>query len=135
MGFWPQLIASGAAIGVIVAVVAWAKIAREWRPLDAESAAALFRYEFDCDRISELWLSADGEAAVAHAGAWALVAWRVGDGWRLRKVAFARLSAARAQGGRVRLRLDDPATPPISFTVGEGAWPPALWTAAPPAAE
>ena len=122
-----QLAGSAVAVTALVGVVAWAKIARPAAPLTRESAAELFDDEFGSDRISELWLAPDGLAAVAHAGDSALVAWRAGDGYRLRKVAFSHLAAAKTASGRVRLKLDDPATPPLSFSVPQGAWPPGLW--------
>ena len=130
MEFWVQLAGSAVAVAGLVGVVAWAKIARPAEPLDADSATALFAEEFGCDRPSEVWLAPDGLSAVAHAGDFALVAWRAGDGYRLRKVAFSHLAAAKTASGRVHLKLDDPATPPLSFSVPEGAWPPGLWTAA-----
>ena len=130
MAFVLQLLGSAVAVALIVGLVAWAKIGRPAPALDAGSVTALLIEEFGDVRISELWIAPDGLAAVAHAGDTALVAWRAGDGYRLRKIAFSHLAAARTGSGRVRLKLNDPATPPLSFTVPEGAWPPALWTAA-----
>lgn len=129
MSFWIQLAGSAVAVAALVGVVAWAKIARPAPLLDADSATALFSEEFGCDRPGEVWLAPDGLCAVGHAGDFALVAWRAGDGYRLRKVAFSHLAAAKTAGGRVQLRLDDPATPPLSFSVSQGAWPPGLWAA------
>lgn len=130
MSFVLQLLGSGIAVAALVGLVAWARIARPAPPLDPESATALFAQEYGCDRLSELWIAPDGASAVGHAGDSALVAWRAGDGYRLRRVAFDHLTASKTAGGRVRLKLDDPATPTLSFTVASGAWPPALWTAA-----
>ena len=85
MEFWVQLAGSAVAVAALVGVVAWANIARPAPPLDADSATALFAEEFGCDRPSEVWLAPDGLSAVAHAGDCALVAWRAGDGYRLRE--------------------------------------------------
>ena len=130
MEFVIQLLGSAVAVAALVGLVAWAKIVRDAPPLDETRARALFAEEWPELAVSEVWIAADGQAALGHAGSLALVAWRAGDGYRWRQAPFATLSAGRTKAGKVRLRLNDVATPPLSFVAPEGDWPPGLWTAA-----
>jgi hypothetical protein len=125
-----QLIGSAVAVAALVAFVAWAKIARPAPPLDPARARALFADE--CDRpVSDLWLSADGAVAVGRAQTDALVAWRVGDGYAVRRAPLAVLRRARIDGAAAVVSLDDAATGPVRIATGPGPWPPAGWTDAP----
>lgn len=130
MAFVIQFLGSLVAVAALVGLVAWARIAREAPLLDETRARALFAEEWPELSISEVWIAPDGQAALGHAGALALVAWRAGDGYRWRAAPFAALSAFETRSGKVRLKLNDVATPPLAFAVPQGDWPPGLWTAA-----
>ena len=67
--FLIQFAASGAAITLLVALAAWARIARPCAPLDESRAGELLAQEFPGRRIDALWLAADGAGALARSGA------------------------------------------------------------------
>lgn len=117
-----QLLGSAAAVSVLVAIAAWARIPRATPPLEAEGARALLAVEFPDDRIDALWIAADGAGLVARSGDRALVAWRKGDGYVARDLAWSAALAARAAKGVLVLRTADGAA---RLALKDGAaWPP-----------
>ncbi len=119
------LIGSAVAVAMMVAVAAWARIARPAPALDEASARAMLADEFPDDAPDQLWLAADGCGVVARAGARALVLFRLGDSWVARTLAWEDAVKAPVRGGKVRLRLRDPAAPVAALTVsGVNPWPP-----------
>ena len=126
-GFVIQTLVSAAAIAGLVALAAWARIAAPRAPLDLASARALIAEEFPAARIEGVWVAADGRAALARAGGQALVVFLRGDDYVARAVAWSEASAARVEGGAVRLAFRDIAAPTARLMLGAGAvWPPAL---------
>ncbi|TCS15030.1 hypothetical protein [Caulobacter sp. BK020] len=117
-----QLAGSAAAVGLLVALSAWARIARPTPPLDAEAARALLAVEFPDDRVDVLWIAADGAGLVARSGERALVAWRKGDGYVARDLPWAAALDAKSANKVVRLETAD-GVARLALKDGE-AWPP-----------
>jgi hypothetical protein len=117
-----QLAGSAVAVSLLVALAAWARIARPTPPLDVEAARALLAVEFPDDPVEALWIAADGGGLVARSGERALVAWRKGDGYVARDLPWAAALAAGPARGVVVLRTADGVA---RLAVEEGqAWPP-----------
>ena len=127
LAFLLQTFASLIAILLLVALAAWARIARPTPALDETSALALIADEFPDLAPGPVWVAADGSAAAARAGEEALVVYRAGDGYVARSLPWARFMAGEAVGGVVALRLADIAAPRLRLKLGEsGEWPPAV---------
>jgi len=120
--FFVQLALSAAAVGVLVAVAAWAKIAKPVGPLDEHKARQLLAQEFPGRTVDAVWIASDGCGAMAKSGGLALVICRVGDGFALRQIPWPQAVAATFRNGRLKINLDDVAAPAavIAFSV----WPP-----------
>ena len=117
-----QLLGSAVAVGLLVALAAWARIARSTPSLDAEAARVLLAVEFPDDRIDVLWIAADGAGLVARSGARGLVAWRKGDGYVARDLPFSLAMAPTGAGGVLRLKTGDGVA---RLALKDGAaWPP-----------
>ncbi|MBI1199478.1 MAG: hypothetical protein GC203_16575 [Phenylobacterium sp.] len=121
-GFFVQLGASAAAVGALVALAAWAKIARPVSPLDEHKAREMLAEEFPGRRIDAVWVASDGAGALARSGGLALVLCRVGDGFAARQIPWAQAIAASFRDGRLRLNLADVAAP--TAVIALPAWPP-----------
>lgn len=116
-----QLLGSAVAVSLLVAVAAWARVARPTPPLDAEGARALLAVEFPDERIDALWIADDGAGLLARSGDQALVLWRKGDGYVARETAWATALAATVDKGRLKLKIGDGAP---RLAVKDGVWPP-----------
>lgn len=101
-----------AAIGVLIWLPAWAAIAVPRPPLGAAAARPLIAEEFQDARPGGVWVAADGQAAIARAGAPALVVYLRGDDYVARPLAWRDLAAAQARDGAVSLAFHDVAPPP-----------------------
>ena len=117
-----QLAASGAAVAILVAVAAWANIARSAPPLDETAAQRLLALEFPGREPERIWVAVDGLGALAKCGAMALVLCRLGDGYVARHIPWAQALAASFHGGRLTIDLSDVAAP--SAVIALPAWPP-----------
>jgi HAMP domain-containing protein len=120
--FLIQTGASLVAIGLMVVLAAWAKIARPQAPLTEARARELLAEDYPDHVMEAVWLSADGAGALAKAGAQALVLTRLGDGWSARQMPWARAAATPLHDGKVSLRLNDVAAPRAVLALD--AWPP-----------
>lgn len=119
------LIGSALAVAMMVAVAAWARIARPAPPLDEASARAMLAAEFPDHAPDLLWIAADGCGVIARDDARALVLFRLGDSWVARTLAWEDAIKAPVRGGKLRLRLRDPAAPLATLAVsGVNPWPP-----------
>ena len=117
-----QLLGSAVAVSLLIAIAAWARIPRPTPPLDADGARALLAVEFPDERIDALWIAADGAGLVARSGERALVAWRKGDGYVARDLAWSAALAAKADKGVLKLKTADGAP---RLTLKDAAvWPP-----------
>lgn len=116
-----QLLGSAVAVSLLVAIAAWARIARPTPPLDAEGARAQLAVEYPDDRVDGLWVAGDGAGVIARSGDRALVLWRKGDGYVARDLAWTSAASAKVENGRLRLKLADGA-PRLAFA--DGTWPP-----------
>jgi hypothetical protein len=120
--FFIQLAASGAAVAAMVALAAWANIARPALPLDDARARRQLAEEFPGRPIEGLWIAVDGLGAVARSGAMALVLCRLGDGYVARQIPWAQALAASSKDGRISVDLADVAAP--KAVIALEAWPP-----------
>ena len=109
--FFVQLAASAAAVGVLVGIAAWAKIAKPVGPLDEHKARALLAEEFPTRTVEAVWIASDGCGALAKSNGLALVICRVGDGFALRQIPWPQAVAATFKDGKLRVNLDDVAAP------------------------
>ncbi|MBO9547464.1 MAG: hypothetical protein J7528_23455 [Caulobacter sp.] len=116
-----QLLGSAVAVSLLVALAAWARIPRPTPPLDADGARTLLAMEFPDDRVDALWIAADGAGLVARSGDRALIAWRKGDGYVARDLAFGAALAAKADNGFLTIKTADGAP---RLALNDGPWPP-----------
>ena len=120
--FLIQLIGSAVAVTAMVAIAAWARIARPLPPLAEAAARALLAEEFPGRAVEALWLAGDGKGALARSGEQALVLCRMGDGYLARQLAWSAARAARFEAGRLTLDLHDVGAPKAEIVLE--AWPP-----------
>ncbi|WP_374570037.1 hypothetical protein [Phenylobacterium sp.] len=121
-GFLIQFAASALAVGALVLLVAWARIARPTPPLDEARARALIAEEFPDRPIGQVWVASDGAGALARSGAAALVICRVGDGYAARHIPWAQALSSSLRDGRLRIELGEMAAPRAELALD--AWPP-----------
>ena len=117
-----QIAASAAAVGVLVAAAAWAKIAKPKSPLNEAQARALLAQEFPGRRLDGVWVAIDGRGVLAKSGAMALVLCAHGEGFVGRQVPWAQALAASFRNGRVCIDLSDIGAPKAEFYMQ--SWPP-----------
>ncbi|THD82694.1 MAG: hypothetical protein E7812_01045 [Phenylobacterium sp.] len=120
--FLIQVAVSALAVAAMVALAAWAKIARPQAPLDEARARALFAEDFPERTIEAVWVATDGTGALARSGAEALVLSRLGDGYTTRQIPWAEAAAAALRDGRITLKIADVAAP--RAVIALDAWPP-----------
>jgi hypothetical protein len=120
--FAVQLAGSGVAVALLVALSAWARIARPSPPLTEGRARALLGEDFPGRTISNLWIAIDGAGALGRSGASALVLWRAGDGYVSRNIPWAQALSASFKDGRLTLDMDDQEAPQAHLAFD--AWPP-----------
>jgi hypothetical protein len=120
--FLAQLAASGVAVGVLVGLAAWAKIARPRGPLDEAKVRTLLQDEFPGRELEAVWVGADGKGAVAKSGAAALVLCAVGDGFVARIIPWAQALSAGVRNGHICIDLSDVSAPRATIAIAE--WPP-----------
>jgi hypothetical protein len=113
---------SAVAVGVMVAVAAWARIARPSGPLDEARARQLLALEFPGRTIDGLWIAADGAGALARSQGLALVICAVGDGFAARQLPWAQAISSSFRDGRLCIDLSDVAAP--KAVLAFAAWPP-----------
>ncbi|CAN5629085.1 hypothetical protein BH10PSE5_BH10PSE5_11900 [soil metagenome] len=118
-----QFAGSFAAVALLVALAAWAKIAKPMSPLSDARARALFADEFPGKVLDGLWVANDGRGALARSGASALVLCEVGDGYAARHIPWAQAVAASFRDGVLKLDLADVAAPRARLAFD--SWPPA----------
>ncbi len=121
-GFFIQLALSAAAVGVLVLVAAWAKIARPVGPLDEHRARAILAEEFPTRTITGIWIASDGCGALARSGGLALVLCRVGDGFAARQIPWGQAVSATFKDGKLSIDLSDIAAP--RAVIALPSWPP-----------
>lgn len=117
-----QFALSAAAVGGLVALAAWAKIARPVGPLDEARARAMLAEEFPGRTLDAVWIASDGAGALAKSGGMALVICRFGDGFTARQIPWAQAIAASFRNGRLSVDLADVAAPRATLSLP--AWPP-----------
>lgn len=121
-GFFVQLALSAAAVGVLVGIAAWARIARPAGPLDEQKARSLFEFEFPGRKLDAVWVASDGAGALARSGGLALVICQVGDGFAARQIPWAQAISASFRDGKLRVDLADVAAPRAILSLP--SWPP-----------
>lgn len=120
--FFIQLAASAAAVGALIALAAWAKIAKPVAPLDEYKARAMLAEEFPGRTVEAVWIASDGCGALAKSGALALVICRVGDGFAARQIPWGQALSATFKNGRLSVNLGDIAAP--TAVISLPSWPP-----------
>ena len=120
--FWIRFAVSFAAIGLMIALAAWAKIARPQPALTPEQARKLIVLDFPTAEPRPIWIADDGHGAIARIGDQALLLFAVGDSYVTRSVAWSSLSGAQTKAGQVQLNLHEFDAPVAQFAVS-GAWP------------
>lgn len=123
--FWTQFAISFAAIGLMIALAAWARIARPQPALTPDQARKLMALDFPSFDLASVWIADDGHGAIARKGDQALLLFAVGDSYVTRILACSALSAAVVKDGQVRLNLNEFDAPMAQFAVS-GAWPPSV---------
>lgn len=122
-GFALQFAASFAAVAVLVALAAWAKIAKPMPPLNDKRARELLAQEFPGRPLDRIWVAVDGRGALAKSGAAALILAEVGDHYVARHIPWTQAVAASFRDGVVKLDLSDVAAPQVRLALQ--SWPPA----------
>ena len=122
-GFAIQFAGSFAAVALLVALAAWAKIAKPMSPLSEARARVLFADEFPGKALDGLWVTSDGRGALARSGASALVLCEVGDGYAARHIPWAQAVAASFRDGVLKLDLADVSAQRARLAFD--SWPPA----------
>ncbi len=117
-----QLALSAAAVGLLIGLAAWAKIAKPVGPLDEQKARDLLAEEFPGRKVDAVWISTDGCGALAKSGGLALVICRVGDGFAARQIPWPQAVQATFKNGRLNVDLSDIAAP--MATISLPSWPP-----------
>lgn len=120
--FFIQLASSAAAVGALIALAAWAKIAKPVAPLDEYKARAMLAEEFPGRTVEAVWIAADGCGALAKSGALALVICRVGDGFAARQIPWGQAVSATFKNGKLSVNLGDIAAP--TAVISLPSWPP-----------
>ena len=120
--FFVQMALSAAAVGLLVAIAAWAKIAQPVGPLDEHKARALLAQEFPTRTVEAVWIASDGCGALAKSNGLALVICRVGDGFALRQIPWPQAVAATFKDGKLSIDLRDVAAP--TAVIALPSWPP-----------
>jgi hypothetical protein len=118
-----QTAGSAAAVGVLIAIAAWAKIAKPAPPLNEARARALLQDEFPGRQVDRLWVANDGRGALARSGASALILCEVGDGYVARHIPWAQALSSTFRDGVLKLDLGDVAAPRARLAFDN--WPPA----------
>ena len=114
------------AILLLVALAAWARIARPTPPLDESAIAELLAFEAPGAPIDSLWLAADRRGAIVRSSDKAILITLAGDGYVTRLMPWSEAVKAAPTGSILTLRLADVGAPKASFALGDGAaWPPA----------
>jgi len=109
----------------MIALAAWAKIARPQPALTPDQARKLISLDFPTLDLDLVWIADDGRGAIARSGDQALLLFAVGDSYATRCVGWRTLSQAEAKAGQVRLDLHEFEAPMAKFAVS-GAWPPSV---------
>jgi hypothetical protein len=117
-----QFALSGAAVAVLVGLVAWAKIARPACPLDEHRVRTLLAEEFPGRAIDAVWIASDGAGAMAKSGGLALVLCQVGDGFAARQIPWGQAVSATFRNGRLSVDLSDISAPRAIISLP--SWPP-----------
>ncbi|HEY9218923.1 MAG TPA: hypothetical protein VIO94_12795 [Phenylobacterium sp.] len=120
-GFLIQFAGSVAAVGALVAISAWARIAKPNGPLTPERARELLMLEF-ARTVDAIWVSSDGRGAIGRSGVLALVIYQVGDSYVTRHMPWASALASTLKDGRLRLELREIGAP--AAVLAMDAWPP-----------
>ena len=122
---------SGLAIALLVALAAWARIARPTPELDETAVRDILAFEFPGVRAGGIWISEDGRGAVVRAGDEALIVYRIGDGYVARSAPWATLADSIPKNGAIDLRLADVGAPRARLRLPDGGvWPPTFEAAA-----
>ena len=122
--FLLQTAASGVAVLVLAGLAAWARLSKAMPALDEVTAGRLMSEEFPGRPLEQVWISDDGQSAVAKSRTAAMILFASGDGFVARDLPWTDMTASTVLNGRVLVRLHDFAAP--KATLAFAAWPPNL---------
>ena len=129
--FLLQTAASLVAILLLVALAAWARIARPTPALDGAAITDLLAFEAPGAPIDSIWIAGDRRGAIVRSADQAILITLAGDGYVTRSMPWSEAAKAAPSGGVLTLRLADVGAPRACFAVGDEAiWPPTLNAAA-----
>jgi hypothetical protein len=111
-----------AIVGVIMALVAWAKIPRPTPELDEAEVKRRLADDFPLAPLDQIWLALDGTGAIARSGDRALLLFRLGDSYVSRSMDWSESLKAQPVKGRFRFQFDDFAAPEASLALATD-WP------------
>ena len=123
--FWTQFAISLTAIGLMIGLAAWAKIARPLMPLSPEHARQLIQLDFPSQTLGSVWIDDNGKGAIIRSDDLALILFRFGDSFVSRAVRWEQLTRLSPIDGRVLVPLEEFEAPRAQFAVS-GAWPPSV---------
>jgi hypothetical protein len=127
VAFLDQSAVSLVAVTLLVALAAWARIARPCPPLNPDRARQMLAEEFPDDRPSQVWVSADGQGVVARAQDKALVLFRAGDVYVARSASWKAVCETPAAHGLVRLKFGEIGAPEARLRLSPAVvWPPGV---------
>lgn len=111
-----------AIVGVIMALVAWAKIQRPRPELDEAEVKRRLADDFPLAPLEQIWIALDGAGAIVRSGDAALLLFRLGDSYVTRSMDWAQALKAQPVKGRLRFQFDDFAAPKASLALAPN-WP------------
>lgn len=117
-----QLAGSFAAVMLLVALAAWARLARPTPPLGEDRVRSVMGEEFPGRGIDGLWIADDGRGAIARSGGEALVLFQAGDTYVARSLPWSLAVSAPRKEGVLNLTFDDVAAPRTRLVFA--GWPP-----------
>ena len=120
--FLSQIAWTGVAVMTLVAAATFMSFIKPSGPITEFRARGLFAEAFPNRRIENVWLGADGRAALAKSGGLALVVCAVGESFLVRQIPWGQALSSSFRSGRLCIDLGDDAAPVavISLT----SWPP-----------
>jgi hypothetical protein len=123
--------ASLVAILLLVALAAWAKIARPTPPLDEAQVTDLLAFEHPGARVDAVWFAEGRRGAIVRSADQALLITLAGDGYVTRSMPWSEAANTAPADGALTFRLADVGAPRASFALADGAaWPPTSEVAA-----
>ena len=123
--FWIQFLVSLTAIGLMVGLAVWAKIARPLAPLTPDQARQWIDLDFPAYNPGPIWIDDEGQGAIMRLGDQAVVLFQFGDRYVCRAVPWDKVAGLQPKGGKLVLPFGAFEAPSARLAVS-GTWPPPL---------